>query len=387
MNFDEAQAKRMLSEGGIAVPKGRVTASPEEARAAASELGGPTVIKAQVPAGKRGRAGAILFADSPEDAAHAAQQLLGRDVAGHGVRRVLVEECVAIRREMYAAVLNDPASRSPLVLFSPVGGMDIEEIAAKHPDRLVRQPIDIREGIGEEAARRLLELAGLEAMLCSEAAKVLVALYRLYRELDAELLEVNPMVEDQSGRILALDGKLTVDDGALPRHLELMSWANELGGGGTELERQGRELGLLYIELDGEVGVLANGAGLTMTTMDVIAANGGRAANFLEIGGANYTQAVPALQLVLSNPRAQSLLVNFCGAFARTDVMTKGVIRAWEALRPQIPVFFSIHGTGEEEAVRLLRERMGIEPFDVMDDAVRAAIAGAIKGPARAVRR
>jgi succinyl-CoA synthetase beta subunit len=189
------------------------------------------------------------------------------------------------------------------------------------------------------------------------------------------MVEINPLAITGGGRVLALDCKFVLDDSAVPRQAEIAeSGAPEPM---TALEERGRAHGLRYIELDGDVGVLANGAGLTMTTMDAIAHYGGRPANFLEIGGEAYTKATPALELVLANPRVKSLIVNFCGAFARCDVMTEGVVRAWEALKPELPVFFSIHGTGEAEAIALLRARLGMEPHDLMDDAVKAAIAAA----------
>ncbi len=378
MDFEEGVAKRVLSEGGLAVPRGQLASSPEEAAAAAARLGGAIVVKAQVLTGKRGKAGGILFCGSPREAAEASGRLLGSKVDGHRVDCVLVEERVAIARELYAAVMNDPDSRSPLFLFSTKGGMDIEEIAAVEPESLLRLPLDIRSGLEIDEALELLEGTDLGSAANATVSAALATLYRRYRDLDAELLEVNPLAITVAGGIVAIDAKLTLDDAALSRHSELAVTAHEmLAATGTHLERRGRELGLTYIELDGEVGVLANGAGLTMTTMDVITLYGGRPANFLEIGGANYTQALPALKLLLDNPRVKSVLVNFCGAFARTDVMALGVIEAWEELRPQLPAFFSIHGTGEDEAIRMLHERLGIEPFDSMDDAVRAAVGAA----------
>jgi len=209
----------------------------------------------------------------------------------------------------------------------------------------------------------------------AKLAAELVKLYRAYRESDAELLEVNPLVVTMDGQLLALDCKLTMDDSAVARQGDLAAQGSpELM---TQLEGEAKTLGLKFIELDGEVGVLANGAGLTMTTMDAIRHFGGRPANFLEIGGESYTKATPALRLVLANPRVKALLVNFCGAFARTDVMAEGVVKAWEELKPTIPVVFTIHGTGEDEAIALVRSRLGIEPYDLMDDAVKAAVAAA----------
>ena len=374
MNFEEHAAKPLLRAKGIAVPRGRLARSAAEARAVAAELAGPVVVKAQVPTGKRGKAGGIRTADTAQEAAAATEAILGMDIAGHRVESVLVEERAAIAAEYYAAVLNDAASKGPLVMFSSVGGMDVEEVAASMPDRLRRAPVDIAGGLDLESAHRMLEGLGLGA---DEApvAETLVALYRAYRDNDAELLEVNPLARLEDGRLVALDCKFTLDDSGIKRREALAEQGTPERL--TGLEARGQALGLKYIELDGDIGVLANGAGLTMTTMDVITHHGGRPANFLEIGGEAYTKATPALELVLDNPRVKCLLVNFCGAFARTDVMTGGVIDAWEALAPSVPVFFSVHGTGSAEARTMLRERLGVTPCENMDEAVAAAVAAA----------
>ena len=373
MNFEEHAAKPLLAAAGIAVPEGAVAATPEEAGRVAERLG-PVVVKAQVPAGKRGKAGGIKPADDTGQAAEAARAILGMTIAGHRVETVLIEGRAAIARELYAAVMNDPASRAPLVMISPHGGMEIEEIAAGDPTALRRHEVDISAGFDREDAAALVAGLGLGAAEPA-VAETLKALYDLYRARDAELVEINPLAITEDDKVVALDCKFVLDDGALARQPGLA----EAGTPEvlTGLEAQGQEHGLKYIELDGNVGVLANGAGLTMTTMDAVEHYGGRPANFLEIGGEAYTKAIPALRLVLANPRVKSLVVNFCGAFARCDVMTEGVVTAWETLKPDIPVFFSIHGTGEEEAVALLRTRLDMEPYEVMDDAVKAAIAAA----------
>ncbi|WP_454020758.1 ADP-forming succinate--CoA ligase subunit beta [Azospirillum sp. Marseille-Q6669] len=373
MNFEEHAGKSVLARAGVSVPQGRLCASAEEAEAAARAIG-PVVVKAQVPTGKRGKSGGVKLAATPQEAAASAQAILGMEIGGFPVARVLVEEQAAIAREFYAAVLNDPASRSPLVLFSTEGGMDIEEVAATRPESLRRMAVDIRKGFGPADARRLL--LGLDlGEAAVPVAAMLVDLYRVYRQHDAELLEINPLALLADGRVVPLDCKLTVDDSALYRQTDIA------GLGAKEplsaLEERGRALDLKYIELEGNVGVLANGAGLTMTTMDVVSHAGGRPSNFLEIGGEAYTKGTEALDLVLSNPGVKSLVVNFCGAFARTDVMAGGVIQAWKTLNPTIPVFFSIHGTGEDEAVRMVREELGIEPYDRMEDAISAAVEAA----------
>ena len=374
MNFEEHAAKPLLHAAGISVPRGRLARSAGEAEAAAAELAVPVVVKAQVPAGKRGRAGGIGMADDPRAAHDAARAILGMEIAGHRVASVLVEERAEIAAEYYAAVLGDAASKGPLVMFSPEGGMDVEEIAATMPERLRQAQVDILQGFGPGAARAMLGGLGLGAAQ-QPVANTLVALYRAWRGNDAELLEVNPLARLADGRLVALDCKFALDDSGAHRRPNLAATGSPEPL--TQLEQRARSLGLGYIELDGDIGVLANGAGLTMTTMDVIAHHGGRPANFMEIGGAAYTKARPALELVLDNGRVRCLLVNFCGAFARTDVMVAGMLDAWEALGPTIPVFFSVHGTGSAEARAMLRERLGAEPYETMDEAIAAAVAAA----------
>ena len=371
MNFEEYASKPLLAASGIDVPRGRLAVTADEAAAAARELA-PVVIKAQVPTGKRGKAGGILPADNEAQAREAAGRILGMDIGGHLVERVLVEEQASIVSEFYAAVLNSPASKGPLVMFSSSGGMDIEEIAKTDADAIRETHVDIRVGFDGAAAGKML--SGLDLGEGKDAvAAFLVKLYACYCQHDAELLEVNPLAVLSDGRLVALDCKFVLDDSGIKRQPALQ-------GSGTpepltDLEERGRDLGLRYIALDGSIGVLANGAGLTMTTMDVIAHYGGEPANFLEIGGEAYTLAKPALELVLDNPNVKSLVVNFCGAFARTDVMTEGVIDAWQALAPDVPVFFSVHGTGAEEAVAMLDSRLGVKPYATMDEAIVAAIA------------
>ncbi len=374
MNFEEHAAKPLLQAAGIAIPRGRVARSAGEAEAAAAALGVPVMVKAQVPAGKRGKAGGIRGACDPKAARDAASAILGMEIAGHPVVSVLVEEQMQVAAEYYAAVLSDAASKGPLVMFSPEGGMDVEEIAASMPDRLGQAPVDILRGFDLDSARAMQGGLGVDGDE-GPVAETLVALYRAYRDNDAELLEINPLARLADGRLVALDCKFVLDDSGIQRR-------QDLAGRGspeplTALEARARALGLRYIELDGDIGVLANGAGLTMTTMDVIAHHGGRPANFLEIGGDAYTKARPALELVLDNPKIKCLLVNFCGAFARTDVMTGGLLDAWEALKPSIPVFFSVRGTGSAEAQAMLRERLGVTPCKTMDGAIVAAIAAA----------
>lgn len=373
MNFEEQAAKPLLAAAGIPVPPSALALTPEGAAAAAESIG-PCAVKAQVPSGKRGKAGGIALAASPAEAEAAAARILGMEIAGHPVERLLVEAQAGIAREFYAAVLNDPESKGPLLLFSAEGGMDIEELAERRPDSILRLPVDIRHGIEAATVARALEGRALGPETTA-VADVLAKLYRVYRDNDAELVEINPLALTEDGALIALDCKFALDESAMKRQeaLARTGTPEQL----SDLEAKAQAIGLRYIALDGSVGILANGAGLTMTSMDAVRHFGGAPANFLEIGGDAYTLGAPALELVLANPKVRSLLINFCGAFARTDVMVGGILDAWDQVKPRVPAFFSVHGTGEEEAVALLRERLGVEPFEVMDDAVKAAVEAA----------
>ena len=370
MDFEEFAAKPLLAAAGINIPKGIIARTPDEAVAAACEIG-PCVVKAQVPTGKRGKAGGIKLANDADEARAMAKNIIGMTIGVHTVDKVLIEEQAPIARELYLAILNDSESRSPMILFSTLGGMDIEEAADQDPKQVRRQSIDIRQGLDLAAAALILGDLDLGDM-STAVADTMVKLYDAYLDNDAELLEINPLVLTEDGRVIALDCKFSMDDSAIVRHLEKAKTGTPEKT--TELEDRGKELGLKYIELEGSVGVLANGAGLTMTTMDVVKYYGGVPANFMEIGGEAYTKGKPALELVLSNPKVKSLVINFCGAFARCDVMAEGIVAAWEEIKPTLPVFFSVHGTGDVEARQLLKERLDITPYDTMDQACKAAV-------------
>lgn len=373
MNFEEYAAKPLLAAAGISVPAGELTNSAQQAAEIAKTLGA-CVVKAQVPTGKRGKAGGIKLADTPEQAQAHAEDILGMDIGGLTVEKVLVETQTNIVRELYAAIVNDSVTKGPLVMFSTEGGMDIEEVTANTPDKLLTHAVDIRTGFSKADAEQLLqgqELAAAEASV----ADALVKLYEVYIANDAEVLEINPLIVTDAGEVVALDCKFVLDDSAIKRRQALA----ETGTPDplTELEQRGQAAELKYIELDGDVGVLANGAGLTMTTMDVIRHHGGAPANFCEIGGEAYTKAKTALELVLAKEGIKSLVVNFCGAFARCDVMMEGLLNAWGELKPDIPIFFSIAGTGDEAAIKMLKETLAMDPLPDMSAACAAAVAAA----------
>ena len=370
MNFEEYAAKPLLVAAGIAIPEGYVAETAQKAGEIKAALG-PCVVKAQVPSGKRGKAGGIKLANKPIEAKAMAKEILGMEIGGHLVERVLVERQELIALELYAAVFNDPPTKGPMVMFSTAGGMDIEEVAAETPNKLKSTAVDVCEGFDEGHARALvgtLDLGDAEEAVID----ALVKLYKVYVTYDAELLEINPLIVTKDGDVIALDCKFVMDDSAIKRQPETApkGTPDKLTG----LEARGEAAGIKYIELDGDIGVLANGAGLTMTTMDVVRHHGGRPANFCEIGGEAYTRAKIALELVLDKPGIKSLVVNFCGAFARCEVMMEGLLSAWQELQPDVPAFFSIAGTGDEEAIVMLKERLGLDPYPTMDAACCAAV-------------
>lgn len=367
MKLPEHEAKALLAELGVPVPDGRVVRSVDDARAAAVALGGRVAVKAQVRSGGRGKAGGIAVVDDPDAAAVAAERLLGSTL-GDGdevVDTLLVEEAVDIAEEHYLSVSIDPSAGRPMVMRSDQGGVEVESMA----DAIERTVIGAGAGVGAGA---------LDAAFPGGVDPLVATLVDAFGRLDALLVEVNPLVVTTSGEQVAVDAKIELDDAAAFRHLERFARLEAAAPPeGTERERAAAALGLRLIELGGDVAILANGAGLTMATMDAVVAAGGSPANFLEIGGDAYTKATPALEIVLSQPGVRSLLVNFCGAFARCDVMTAGVVEAWTALQPDLPIAFSIAGTGQDEAAEMVRSQLGMEPHPSMEAAVAAAVAAA----------
>ena len=351
MKLTEYQAKQLLAARGVPVPDGRLVTSAADGRAAADELGGRVAVKAQVRSGGRGKAGGVVVVDDADAAEAAAARILGSTLNDETVTEVLIEAAADIHVEKYLSVMIDPSAGRPLLMQSDQGGVEIESMTEAITKTLV--PVDGYTGDDEFVA----------------------SVVAAFTDLDALLVEINPLVVTSSGELIALDAKIELDDSAAFRQDHPDTSAAE----GTEREQEAAELGLRLIELGGDIAVLANGAGLTMATMDAIEYAGGAPANFLEIGGDAYTKATPALTLVLSQPGVKSLLVNFCGAFARCDVMTAGVIEALEAIKPDIPINFRISGTGQDEAEEMVRN-FGHEPHPSMESAVRAAVAAAPPG-------
>jgi succinyl-CoA synthetase beta subunit len=352
----EYQGKQLLAGHGIPVPSGRVAATPQEARAAAEEIGGRVVVKAQVQIGGRGKAGGIKLADDPEEAEARAGDILGMDIRGHTVHRVWVEAASDIAREYYASVTFDRAEKKPLVMLSAAGGMDIEQVAAERPDELARLHVDPLVGFQPHQARWLAFHARIDAEARTGVVDVLDRLYRAFVDLDAMLVEVNPLIWTADGRVVALDAKVTIDNNSLYRHLEIAEMREAVTL--DPQERMAEERGVTYVKLDGDIGILGNGAGLVMSTLDVVALAGGRPANFLDAGGGSKAdEVVTALEVLLSDEKVKALLVNIFGGITRCDEVAEGLLTALEQLGTTLPIVVRLDGTNEEEGRRIIAER------------------------------
>jgi succinyl-CoA synthetase beta subunit len=355
MDLLEYQGKQLFARRGVPVPRGVPATTVEEAVAAADELGYPCVVKAQVLIGGRGKAGGIkLAADRREAEAHAGA-ILGMDIRGFTVHQVWVEQASDIAAEYYASIVFDRAAKRPLVMLSTQGGMDIEEVAARDPGAIARLHVDPLLGFQDFHARRLAFDAGVDADVIRPIGALLTRLYDAFVGEEATLVEVNPMIVTGDRRVVALDAKVTLDDSALFRHAdnaELRDVSAE-----DPQERMARERGLTYVKLDGNVGILGNGAGLVMSTLDVVALAGGRPANFLDAGGgAKAEEITSAVEVILSNAAVNAVLFNIFGGITRCDEVARGLIEAFHQVRPEVPFVVRLDGTNDEEGRRLLAE-------------------------------
>jgi succinyl-CoA synthetase beta subunit len=353
----EHQGKELFRRHGIPVSEGRVAATPDEARSAAESLGGEqVVVKAQVLTGGRGKAGGIKLADSPEEAQEHAQAILGMDINGHVVRRLWIEQASDIAKEYYLSVTFDRGEKKPLFMLTTEGGVDIEEVAATNPGALARLHIDPLVGFQPFQARRLLFGAGIDdPSEQKQIAAILEKLYEAFVAEDAMLCEINPLIVEPQGRVKALDSKFTVDDNALYRHPDIAEM-RDLDAYPAE-ERAAREKGVTYVKLDGEVGILGNGAGLVMSTLDVIAQAGGRPANFCDLGGGGDAEGVvDALEVITADPQVQSILFNIFGGITRCDEVARGILAALGRLEISVPIVVRLDGTNAAEGRALLAE-------------------------------
>jgi succinyl-CoA synthetase beta subunit len=376
MDLYEYQGKELFRRFGIPVSEGRVASTPEEARAAAEELGGQVVVKAQVLTGGRGKAGGIKLADGPDEAEEHAGNILGMDINGHVVRKLWIESASDIAREYYLSLTFDRGEKRALFMFTKEGGVEIEEVAEERPEALARLHVDPLEGFQPYQARRLIYGAGIEdESEQKQIAKIAGQLYDAFVGSDATLTEINPLIVTPEGQVKALDSKFTVDDNALYKHPDIAEM-RDLEAYPPE-ERAAREKGVTYVKLDGEVGVLGNGAGLVMSTLDVVALAGGRPANFCDLGGGGDAQGVvDALEIIGADPQVKSILFNIFGGITRCDEVARGILQALDRLTLAHPIVVRLDGTNAEEGRRLLLEaspdNLHVEP--TMLDAARRAV-------------
>jgi succinyl-CoA synthetase beta subunit len=372
----EYQGKELFKRFGIPVSDGRLATTPDEAAAAAEEIGGQVVVKAQVLTGGRGKAGGIKLAEDPDDARAKAEQILGLDIRGHVVRRLWIEQASDIAKEYYLSLTFDRGAKKPLFMFTTQGGIDIEEVAETSPDALVRLHVDPFEGFQPWQGRRLVFGAGVEDPNEQKQILAIVAkLYEAFVACDAMLCEINPLIVTPGGEVRALDSKFTVDDAALFRHPDIAEM-RDLEAVPPE-ERAAREKGVTYVKLDGEVGILGNGAGLVMSTLDVIALAGGRPANFCDLGGGGDAEGVvDALEVITADPQVRSIFFNVFGGITRCDEVARGILTALERMTIEHPIVVRLDGTNAEEGRVILADaapaNLHVEP--TMLDAAKRAV-------------
>lgn len=377
MNLYEYQAKRLFAQYGVPIPNGDVATTPEEAYAVAEKLGGRVVVKAQVHMGGRGKAGGVKLANDAADAQAKAQDILGLDIKGHITRTVLIDEVApgGIAQEIYLAILIDRAARKLMIMTSAEGGMDIEHVAATTPEKIFKVWIDPQVGLKSFHGTYLAKNLGLKKELWGQFWSILSGLYNCFVGSDASLAEVNPLVITGEGNLMALDGKVTIDDSALARQPKLAELNDESVIPASELKAQ--EVGINFIQLDGNIGCMVNGAGLAMTTMDIITLFGGRPANFLDIGGgATAEKVATALELILSDPNVKAVLINIFGGITRGDVVAQGIITALAKVQTTVPMILRLAGTNAQEGLALLAEA-NLPTAETLSDAAHQAIAAA----------
>jgi len=352
----EYQGKELFRHFGIPVSDGRLATTPAEARAAAKELGGPVVVKAQVLTGGRGKAGGVKLADDPADAEAKAQDILGLDINGHIVRKLWIEQASDIAKEYYLSITFDRGVKQPLYMLTTEGGIEIEQVAEQNPDALARLHVDPLEGFQPYQGRRLIYGAGIDDP--NEQKQILAIVEKLYRcfvESDAMLCEVNPLIVTPEGEVRALDSKFTVDESALFRHPDIAEMRDVEAA--DPQERLAREKDVTYVKLDGDVGILGNGAGLSMSTVDVVVVAGGRPANFCDLGGGGDAQGVvDALEVITSDEQVRSIFFNIFGGITRGDEVARGILTALEQMKIELPIVVRLDGTNAEEGRRLLAE-------------------------------
>ncbi len=373
MKLHEYQSKALFAQYGIPIPKGEVATTPEDARRIARDLGRRVVIKSQVLVGGRGKAGGIQLARDPDEAERVADEILSMTIRGLPVRKVLVDEAADIKTEIYLGVVIDRAQRRVVMMASAAGGVDIEEVARSTPEKIIRVAIDPFLGLRDYQARQIAFGIGLERGAVRDFTAIAQALYRCFLEADASLAEINPLVVTGDKKLIALDGKIVLDDNALYRHAELAALRDVDEDVPAEVEA--RQRGLSYIKLDGEIGCMVNGAGLAMATMDLIKLFGGSPANFLDIGGgAQADKVAAALRIILADPNVKAVLFNIFGGIARCDEVARGIVAALREVNAKTPMVARLVGTNEEEGRRILAEA-NLATATTLAEAIKKAVA------------
>src|SRR5688500_3064999 len=380
VNIHEYQAKEIFRNAGIPIPPGEVATTPDEAEAIARKFGGTVVIKAQVHAGGRGKAGGVKLAKGPEEAREIAEKILKLTIKDLPVQKVLVTPAADIETEAYVGIIVDRASKKPVFMVSPAGGIDIEEVAAKTPDKIMRHGVDPRYGLQPYEAMEMGFFLYDDVKKARAAAKIMQQLYGAFMKSGASLAEINPLVTTPAGEVVALDAKMVVDDNELERLTDIAGLRDESSEAPSEVEA--RKANLTFIKLDGNVGCVVNGAGLAMATMDLVKYYGGEPANFLDIGGSsNPEKVVNALRIITADPSVKAILFNIFGGITRTDDVANGIVTATKQNPLKVPIVIRLTGTNEEIAVKILKEN-GFSAMTDMDEAVQKAVALATGGKA-----
>jgi succinyl-CoA synthetase beta subunit len=375
MKLHEYQSKQIFSKYGIAIPKGRVASTAGEVKTIAEELGGRVVVKAQVLVGGRGKAGGVQLAHNPAEAEQVATRILSMEIKGLPVRKVLVDEAAAIETEIYFSITNDRAARKPVMIASAAGGMEIEEVAAKSPENIIKVHIDPLLGLRDYQARDIAVGIDLPRDLWKDFSVIASGLWRVYTDNDATLAEINPLVITKQKTLLALDGKMLIDDNALYRHVDLAEMRDVDEEAPAETEA--RKYGLSFIKLDGDIGCMVNGAGLAMTSMDIIKLFGGEPANFLDIGGgANADKVAAAMRIILADQSVKAILLNIFGGITRCDEVARGILEATAQTKARAPMVVRLVGTNAKEGQQLLADAKMITA-NTLAEAAKKAIAAA----------
>jgi succinyl-CoA synthetase beta subunit len=375
MKLHEYQSKLIFAEYGVPIPKGEVAATASEARQIAEELGGRVVIKSQVLVGGRGKAGGIRLANTPNEAEELATQILSMEIKGLPVRKVLIDQAANIDTEIYLGITNDRSARKPVMMASAAGGVDIEEVARTTPEKIIKVQIDPLLGLKDYQSRDIAAEIDLPRDLWRSFGKIAHGLWEAYEESDANLAEINPLVITSENTLVAVDGKMVIDDSAIFRHPDLAAKRDLDIEVAAEIEA--RKYGLSFIKLDGDIGCMVNGAGLAMTTMDIIKLFGGEPANFLDIGGgASAEKVTAAFRIILSDPNINAILINIFGGITRGDVVAEGILAAMDEVRPDVPMVVRLVGTNAEKGRKLLSEANMITA-NTLADAAQKAVAAA----------